>query len=85
MAQLIYSAIASLDGYVADETGDFSWAEPDAEVHEAVNDVAWSSSCSTNIASTAGSCTCAIASCTDVGYVSFAGSARAYVRPTVPA
>jgi dihydrofolate reductase len=39
MAKLIYSAIASLDGYVVDETGDFSWAAPDDEVHAAVNDV----------------------------------------------
>ncbi len=29
MAQLIYSAITSLDGYVADEHGNFDWAEPD--------------------------------------------------------
>lgn len=28
MAKLIYSAITSLDGYVADENGDFDWAEP---------------------------------------------------------
>jgi dihydrofolate reductase len=38
MAKLIYSAIASLDGYVADEQGDFSWAQPDEEVHGFVND-----------------------------------------------
>jgi dihydrofolate reductase len=38
MARLIYSAIASLDGYVADEHGDFDWSAPDAEVHAAVND-----------------------------------------------
>lgn len=25
--QLIYSAFTSLDGYVADETGNFDWAE----------------------------------------------------------
>ena len=29
MAELIYSALASLDGYVADEDGKFDWAEPD--------------------------------------------------------
>jgi dihydrofolate reductase len=39
MAKLIYSAIASLDGYVADEGGNFDWAEPDAEVHTFVNDL----------------------------------------------
>jgi dihydrofolate reductase len=39
MAKLIYSAIASLDGYVADEDGNFGWAEPDEEVHAYVNDL----------------------------------------------
>jgi dihydrofolate reductase len=39
MAKLIYSAIASLDGYVADEDGAFDWAAPDAEVHAFVNDL----------------------------------------------
>ena len=39
MARLIYSAIASLDGYVADEDGKFDWAEPDEEVHTFVNDL----------------------------------------------
>jgi dihydrofolate reductase len=39
MANLIYSAIASLDGYVADEQGDFSWSMPDEEVHAFVNDL----------------------------------------------
>jgi dihydrofolate reductase len=38
MARLIYSAITSLDGYVADEHGSFDWAEPDEEVHAFVND-----------------------------------------------
>ena len=37
MARLIYSAIASLDGYVADEDGNFDWAAPDEEVHAFVN------------------------------------------------
>jgi dihydrofolate reductase len=36
---LIYSAIASLDGYVEDEHGKFDWAEPDEEVHAFVNDL----------------------------------------------
>jgi dihydrofolate reductase len=39
MANLIYSAIASLDGYVADEDGGFDWAAPDDEVHGFVNDL----------------------------------------------
>ncbi|HEX6456062.1 MAG TPA: dihydrofolate reductase family protein [Solirubrobacterales bacterium] len=39
MARLTYTAIASLDGYVADEQGDFSWSTPDAEVHAFVNDL----------------------------------------------
>src|SRR5437762_1448702 len=38
MAMLIYSAIASLDGFVADEQGNFDWAAPDEEVHQFVND-----------------------------------------------
>src|SRR5215210_3997829 len=40
MASLIYSAIASLDGYVADEDGKFDWAAPDEEVHASINDLA---------------------------------------------
>ena len=39
MAKLIYSAITSLDGYVADKDGNFDWAEPDEEVHSFVNDL----------------------------------------------
>ena len=39
MAKLIYSAIASLDGYTADEHGNFDWAEPGEEVHRFVNDL----------------------------------------------
>jgi dihydrofolate reductase len=39
VAKLIYSAIASLDGYVADAEGRFDWAEPDEEVHRFVNDL----------------------------------------------
>ena len=37
MGRLIYSAICSLDGYVADRDGSFDWAQPDAEVHAFVN------------------------------------------------
>ena len=39
MAKLIYSAIASLDGYVEDEHGRFDWAAPDHEVHAFVNEL----------------------------------------------
>jgi len=39
MAKLIYSAIRSLDGYIADEDGNFDWAAPDVEVHAFVNDL----------------------------------------------
>jgi dihydrofolate reductase len=39
MAKLIYSAIASLDGYIADEDGNFDWAVPDEEVHAFINDL----------------------------------------------
>ena len=39
MANLIYTTIASLDGYVADADGNFDWAEPDEEVHRFVNDL----------------------------------------------
>jgi dihydrofolate reductase len=38
-ARLIYSVIASLDGYTADENGYFEWAAPDEEVHAFVNDL----------------------------------------------
>jgi dihydrofolate reductase len=39
MARLIYSAIASLDGYTADAAGRFEWAAPDFEVHAFINDL----------------------------------------------
>jgi dihydrofolate reductase len=39
MAKLIYSAIASLDGYVEDKQGTFDWGAPDEEVHAFVNDL----------------------------------------------
>ena len=39
MGRLVYSAIASLDGYIADEQGDFDWSAPDDEVHAFVNDL----------------------------------------------
>ena len=40
MAKLIYSAIASLDGYIEDAEGTFDWAAPDEEVHAFANDLA---------------------------------------------
>ena len=39
MGKLIYSAIASLDGFVEDGDGRFDWATPDDEVHTFVNDL----------------------------------------------
>jgi dihydrofolate reductase len=39
MAELIYSGIMSLDGYVADEDGNFDWSAPDPEVHAFVNQI----------------------------------------------
>jgi dihydrofolate reductase len=39
MAKLIYSAIMSLDGFIADEDGNFDWAAPDEEVHAFVNNL----------------------------------------------
>ena len=37
MGRVVYTAIGSLDGYLADAAGDFGWAEPDPEVHAFVN------------------------------------------------
>jgi dihydrofolate reductase len=39
MARLVYSAITSLDGYVADADGKFDWAEPGEEVFRFVNEL----------------------------------------------
>ncbi len=39
LGALIYSAIASLDGFVEDQQGSFDWAAPDEEVHAFVNDL----------------------------------------------
>jgi len=39
MAKLIYSALESLDGYIADQDGKFDWGEPDEEVHTFLNDL----------------------------------------------
>jgi dihydrofolate reductase len=37
MAKLIFAAISSLDGYVADSAGNFDWSMPSDEVHRFVN------------------------------------------------
>lgn len=40
MAQLIYTALASLDGYIEDKEGNFEFAMPSLEVHGAANRLA---------------------------------------------
>ncbi len=39
MGKLIYAITTSLDGYVADESGNFDWAMPSEEVHSFFNDI----------------------------------------------
>lgn len=39
MAELIYSMITSLDGYIADDSGGFSWAMPDEAMHTFLNEL----------------------------------------------
>jgi len=39
VAELVYSAITSLDGYIEDQDGRFDWAVPDDEVHTFINDL----------------------------------------------
>ncbi|MCJ7832223.1 MAG: dihydrofolate reductase family protein [Actinobacteria bacterium] len=39
MARLVYAVLASLDGYVADEPGNFDWAAPGEEVHRFINEL----------------------------------------------
>jgi len=39
IAHLIYSAIASLDGYIEDAEGRFDWAAPSEELHAFVNEL----------------------------------------------
>ncbi|MHA7305941.1 dihydrofolate reductase family protein [Arthrobacter sp. TMN-49] len=39
MGRLIYTAITSLDGYVADVDGNFDWSMPNPEVHAYINNL----------------------------------------------
>jgi dihydrofolate reductase len=39
MGELVYTAITSLDGYVADASGGFDWAAPSEEVHRFVTEL----------------------------------------------
>ncbi len=39
MAKLIYFTPTSLDGYIADETGNFDWSEPSEEAFAFINDL----------------------------------------------
>lgn len=43
MGQLIYSAITSLDGYIEDRDGSFTWGMPDDDVHMFINNLERSS------------------------------------------
>ena len=40
MADIVYFSQCSLDGYIADEAGDFSWAAPAEDAHRYANGVA---------------------------------------------
>jgi dihydrofolate reductase len=44
VAKLVYSVLASLDGFIEDETGAFGSAEPDEEVHRFINELERSAS-----------------------------------------
>ena len=39
MSKLVYTTLASLDGFVEDTEGGFDWAFPDEEVHAFANDL----------------------------------------------
>jgi dihydrofolate reductase len=39
VAKLVYASITSLDGYIADEDGDFQWGAPDEELSTFINDI----------------------------------------------
>jgi dihydrofolate reductase len=36
---MVYAVLASLDGYVADESGNFDWAAPGEDVHRFINEL----------------------------------------------
>jgi hypothetical protein len=40
VARLVYLMLQSFDGYVADPTRSFDWAEPDEDVHTFINELA---------------------------------------------
>jgi len=39
MGKLIYAALSSIDGYIADSKGNFEWAEPMEDVHSYINEI----------------------------------------------
>jgi dihydrofolate reductase len=39
MSKLVYATIMSLDGYTADEAGDFEWGAPDPDVFARINEL----------------------------------------------
>ncbi|HEV7950651.1 MAG TPA: deaminase, partial [Glaciihabitans sp.] len=39
MANLVCSGLMSLDGFVADDSGNFDWAAPSEEVHGFINEL----------------------------------------------
>lgn len=39
MANLVYTVLTSLDGYIEDEDGKFDWSMPSAELHQFINDL----------------------------------------------
>lgn len=39
MEKLVYSAITSLDGFTADDGGNFDWGAPDSEVFAFINEL----------------------------------------------
>jgi hypothetical protein len=47
MSRLIYSFLASLDGYIADDAGGFDWAVPDEEVLDFITPLSatWGPTC----------------------------------------
>lgn len=37
MGKIIYTALTSLDGFIADDTGNFDWAQPGEDLHTFIN------------------------------------------------